>query len=232
MERRAFLKLCAGTAALSAPLPALGKAAPRFYERVKLVDSHERPVHASALPVNRNFIFHYPYSGTPCFLLNLARPAGGTVTLATEQGQHYDWPGGVGPANSIVGYSAICAHRLAYPTREVSFISFRGQVDKNSHAHANTIHCCAEHSEYDPARGARVVGGPAKQPLAAILLEYDNAADELFALGTLGGELFNDFFLKYEFRLALEYGDQARQPVASTTVVKELRSFCRQEINC
>ena len=70
------------------------------------------------------------------------------------------------------------------------------------------IHCCSEHSQYDPAEGGRVLAGPAPQPLAAILLDYDAAADELYAVGTLGGEMFDEFFAKYEFRLALEHGGQ------------------------
>jgi len=41
------------------------------------------------------------------------------------------------------------------------------------------IHCCSEHSQYDPAEGARVVAGPAPQPLAAILLDHDPASDAL-----------------------------------------------------
>jgi len=33
----------------------------------------------------------------------------------------------VGANHSIVAYSAICAHRLTYPTREISFISYRDE---------------------------------------------------------------------------------------------------------
>lgn len=32
---------------------------------------------------------------------------------------------GVGPGASIVAFSAICAHRMSYPTRNVSFIDYR-----------------------------------------------------------------------------------------------------------
>ena len=76
------------------------------------------------------------------------------------------------------------------------------------------IHCCADHSVYDPSAGARVISGPAPQPLAAILLEYDTEHDELTAIGTVGAEQFDAFFRKYDFKLALEYGaGKARQPV-------------------
>jgi Rieske Fe-S protein len=225
--------MCAAGAALIAVQAfASPSARPRFYERVRLHDVHNAPILASALAVDRNYIFHYPYAGTPCFLLNLGRRVGEAVTLKTEGGEEYKWPGGVGSAHSIVGYSAICAHRLAYPTRQISFISFRESVAENSHATARTIHCCAEHSEYDPANGARVVAGPAKQPLAAILLEHDARSDELFAVGTLGGELFDAFFEKYDFRLAMDHGPGAKNAVTQSTVVTELENFCRQEVRC
>jgi len=77
------------------------------------------------------------------------------------------------------------------------------------------------------------VSGPAPQPLAAILLEYDAGRDTLAAIGTLGAEQFDAFFRKYEFKLALEYGEgKARRPVGGATVVKELAQYCRQTIQC
>ncbi len=93
------------------------------------------------------------------------------------------------------------------------------------------IHCCAEHSQYDPADGARVVAGPAPQPLAAILLEHDAKTDELAAVGTLGGEMFNQFFAKYEARLTLE-GAALRVPAAASCEVRELENYCRQQVKC
>ena len=107
-------------------------------------------------------------------------------------------------SGSIVAFSAICAHKLAYPTREVSFIRY--QKDRSSTSGGAVIHCCADHSVYDPAQGARVVSGPAPQPLAAIVLEHEPASDELVALGTVGAEQFDAFFGKYDVRLEFEYG--------------------------
>jgi len=146
---------------------------------------------------NRNFIFHYPFAGTPCFLLNLGKPTKPSAQLKTRDEQTYEWPGGVGAGHSIVAYSAICAHRLTYPTREISFISYRGEKSAGSRF-AQVIHCCSEHSQYDPAEGAKVLAGPAPQPLAAILLEHDPTSDGLFAVGTWAGSCFNEFFSKYE----------------------------------
>jgi len=81
--------------------------------------------------------------------------------------------------------------------------------------------------------GARVVAGPAPQPLAAILLEHDPARDELFATGTLGPEQFDAFFAKYAFKLDLEYGGRrVRAPVGPTSVVRELAQYCRNTVQC
>ncbi|MGH8622527.1 MAG: (2Fe-2S)-binding protein, partial [Burkholderiales bacterium] len=192
-----------------------------------------RPLRAASLVAGRNYIFHYPFESTPCFLLNLGRRTVSGVQLKTEDGSTYEWAGGVGPSRAIVGYSAICAHRMSYPTPQISFISYREKSTASRIMRPNTIHCCSEHSEYDPAAGARVLGGPAPQPLAAVLLEHDAGSDALHAVGTLGGEMFNTFFAKYEFKLALDYGSgKMRQPVAGRTVVMELQQFCKQQVRC
>jgi Rieske Fe-S protein len=224
--------LACGASAFAASLPAASAdASPRFYARARLVDPAGGPLKARALPANRNFIFHYPFAGTPCFLLNLGKPTKPFAQLKTADQQTYEWPGGVGADHGIVAYSAICAHRLSYPTREISFISYRDEMSAGS-KFAHVIHCCSEHSQYDPAEGAKVLAGPAPQPLAAILLEHDPKSDGLSAVGTLGGELFNEFFNKYEFRLALDHGGHARTVVESRCIVSELTQYCRQQVRC
>ena len=231
MERRDFIRFCAASAA-SAGVPALAAdARPQLYGRVRLVGENGAPLHAKAIPAQRNLIFHYPYASTPCFLLNLGRPARAAALLKTADHKPYEWRGGVGAQRSIVAYSAICAHKLSYPTRDISFISFRAEKTRGNR-HANVIHCCSEHSQYDPAEGGRVLAGPAPQPLAAILLEHDAASDELTAVGTLGGEMFNAFFAKFEFRLALDNGGAPRRPVSGSAVVTELENYCRQQVKC
>ncbi len=232
MQRRDFVKFCAASAAAAGapPLPARDARA-HFYARARLVDESGAPLRAGAVPARSNLIFHYPYTATPCFLLNLGRRVGPSARLATADQRAYEWQGGVGPLRSIVAYSAICAHRMAYPTRDISFISFRREKSARNR-HANVIHCCAEHSQYDPAEGARVVAGPAPQPLAAILLEHVAGEDALYAVGTLGGEMFEDFFAKYRFRLELENGGAPRQPVDGSCVVRRLEDYCRQQVKC
>jgi Rieske Fe-S protein len=231
MERRGFIKFCAASvAALGAPEVA-ADARVHLYSRARLVDEKGAPLLAAAVPANRNFIFHYPFAATPCFLLNLGRPARAGAKLKTVGGEPYEWTGGVGAARSVVAYSAICAHKLSYPTRDISFISYRTEKSARNRI-GNVIHCCSEHSQYDPAAGGRVVAGPAPQPLAAIVLEHDSRTDELHAVGTLGGEMFAEFFEKYAFRLSLEHGAAARAAVSGSCVVHELENYCRQQVKC
>ncbi|HEX5091916.1 MAG TPA: (2Fe-2S)-binding protein [Burkholderiales bacterium] len=231
MQRREFIKLCAAAAAAGNAPGVSADARPRFYARATLVGPDGQPLRASRLPENRNLIFHYPYAATPCFLLNLGHPVSGLARLKTDDGRPYEWQGGVGAKRSIVAYSAICAHRLTYPTREISFISFRTEKTPGNRF-ANVIHCCSEHSQYDPAQGGRVLAGPAPQPLAAILLEHDPARDELAAVGTLGGEMFDAFFDKYAFRFSLEGQREPRAPVAGSAPVVALERYCRQQVKC
>ena len=233
MKRRSFLGSCAlvgGAASLGCMSGAFANAPVRLYARTRLVDAQGRPVRARALAAETNYVFHYPYASTPCFLLRLPKVAASAVNLKREDGASYAWTGGVGPERSVVAFSAICAHKLAYPTRDVSFIRY--QKDKSATSAGSVIHCCADHSVYDPSAGARVVSGPAPQPLAAIVLEHDPATDAIHALGTQGPEQFDAFFRKYEFKLGMEYGSKAKAPVADRAVVSELATFCKTTIQC
>ncbi|QIM52127.1 (2Fe-2S)-binding protein [Hydrogenophaga crocea] len=239
MDRREFNAACAtgaaalASAALGAPAWAASAQA-RTYARALLVDELGQPIKASRLVAQTNYVFHYPFEATPVFLLDLGKPAVPT-RLQTKGREAYEWPGGVGPKRSVVAFSAICAHQLVYPTRELSFISFRKGPVANPQTPSkgnDLIHCCADHSQYDPARGAQVLGGPAEQPLCAVLLEHDARTDQLTATGTLGGELFDAFFKKYEMKLSLETGSSGRKAVAERSVVRELERFCRNPVRC
>lgn len=229
MERRGFIKFCAASVAALQAGELAADARVQPYARAKLVDEKGAALRASSIPADRNFIFHYPYAATPCFLLNLGKPVRATQ-LKTQSGEAYEWKGGVGAQRSVVAYSAICAHRLSYPTRDISFISYRTEKSARNRI-ANVIHCCSEHSQYDPADGARVVAGPAPQPLAAIVLEWNQANDEIDAVGTLGGEMFREFFDKFGFKLQMEHGSP-RATVAGTCVVQELDNYCKQQVKC
>lgn len=239
MQRREFMKLCSASAAACAtPMAATAFAdnppvnpSSQRYNKVKLVDRDGVPIKLKALKSNHNYVFNYPFESTPCFLLNLDKPVQSKVALKTEGGKDYDWPGGVGPKKTLVAYSAICAHKLAYPTDQVSFISFKTKAGKAS-KQANVISCCADASVYDPYAGAKVLSGPAPQPLAAILLEHDPKTDEIWALGTFGGEKFNEFFQKYDFKLSMQMGGKAKDKVKDTARLVELTAYSTQTAQC
>lgn len=234
MQRRDFVLGCAVAAAadgVAFTRSARAEEAPRSWSRALLVDEADRPLKAADLPQRRTLLFHYPFVGTPAFLIDLGRATRRDVALATSEQQRYTWRGGVGPRESIVSFSAICAHRMAYPTKAISFISYRDERSPVSQR-GQVIHCCSEHSQYDPADGARVVAGPAKQPLATIVLEHDPGSDALYAVATLGGELFDDFFESFPMQLALEFEGRERTPVGERARVVPIERYCRQLMRC
>jgi len=232
LKRRDFVQVCAASAAgATLPTPANGALSARAYPRAKLVDEKRAPILLAQLRVGVNYVFDYPFSATPCFLLRLDRPAAGGVLLKTDAGETYKWEGGVGADKAVVAYSAICAHKMTYPTRQVSFIGYRDSPSPVA-GKGKVITCCSDRSVYDPSAGARVVSGPAPQPLATILLEHDAKKDEIYAVGTFGGEMFEEFFRKFEFRLQMEMGPRARSAVEGTTVVRELATYSTQWAQC
>src|SRR6476659_3167951 len=233
MKRRDFVQVCAASAA-GVALPeanAANKLSARMYKRAKLIDERSQPVRTDALKDGVTYVFDYPYSSTPCFLIRLDKPTTAGIPLKTETGFDYVWEGGVGAGRNIVAYSAICAHKMTYPTKQVSFIGYRSEPSPVA-GPGKVITCCSDRSVYDPAFGARVVSGPAPQPLATILLEHDAKADEIWAVGTFGGEKFAEFFSKFDFRLQLEMGNRAREAVEGTATVKPLESYSTQWAKC
>lgn len=211
MRRRGFVRACAASAAWLSGVRYVAANDLKFnaYERVQITTTAGAPLRASDVAQNRSLVFNYPYVSTPCFLLNLGTPLNEPITLRTEAGATYTWLGGVGRDASVVAFAAICAHKLSHPAKSVSFINFRSESvayydhQQIEQQREQVIYCCSEKSVYDPKRGAAVLGGPAKQPLATVVLEVDGD-DQLFAVGMLGGELYDAYFEKFGFRLALE----------------------------
>lgn len=229
-DRRALMHgaaCMAGAWAATGALPAVAGTA-RDFAPALLVDERGDPFRAAALKPGEAWLFNYPFAASPVFLLRLDRPVK-PAELQTEDKARYTTPAGVGPQSSIVAFSAICSHQLMYPTPAISFIGLRKGVGKEP---AHVIHCCGDDSRYDPAAGARVLAGPAPQPLAAVPLAWDAAADTLRAQGVVGGDRFDAFFEKYAFRLEMERGGQARSRAAATTVVRPASRYSRQWQSC
>ncbi len=233
-NRRCFLK-AGGLALAMQALPAL--ATPHARTPARLVGRGQRPLTTAELVPDEAYVFHYPYVSTPCFLLDLGEPLE-PAELRTEDGQVYTWPGGVGPRRSIVAFSAICSHRMSHPAPSVSFINYREErvryLDKaeQERTEAGVIYCCSERSVFDPRHGARVLGGPAPQPLAAVTLAYHEDGDGLTATGTAGGALFERFFERFGMRLMLSHGPRYQEPVGEWSRVRPAADFSSNQMRC
>ncbi len=240
-DRRKFFKICGSyIAALSAapPASAATASAARLYNPV-LLTRNGNPMGARDFEVGQVYIFHYPYVTTPCIIFNLGESTDAQYQLTTEAGQRYAWTGGIGPQRSIVAYSAICSHRMTYPAKSASFLNYRHSkvvfFDENRTRQEKNkiIYCCSERSVYDPTEGARVIGGPAPQPLASIQLQYSDRDDSISAIGTTGGELFEQFLDKFEFRLQLDFKvvDVAQQTVEQVEL-QTIEEFTDIVVHC
>jgi len=233
MKRREFVKLCGSAIALVYANPnLLAKPSSKAisYKKVLLVDNAGKPIKASMLKAGSAHIFHYPYVGTPAFLINL----GNSVDAQTVNGadSSYQWPGGVGANKSIVAFSAICSHQFSYPSKSISFINY--QADKSKVAGKDhVIVCCAHQTVFDAQRGASVVSGPTKKPLTSILLEHDAKTDQLYAVATLGEEQYRDFFRAYKRDLIQAFGrGKAKQEVEKNSHVVSMEEYTSQRVQC
>jgi Rieske Fe-S protein len=239
--RRSIIRLCSSfltALSVSPELFALPAQPVKRFHPVLLTDSYHKPLNCNELVTETEYIFHYPYKSTPCFLIDLGKPVTGGNDLYTEKGERYIWKGGAGPGKSIVAFSAICAHRMTHPSPAISFIGYRKQpvgylTDKMEvEQRASVIQCCSEQSVYDPSTGAEVLGGPAPQPLAAIELEYQDNGN-LYATGVYGGTLFERYFEKFGQRLMIEYESLDYESIVDTkTVVQPLDQFTRRKMEC
>ena len=259
MDRRKFTRLCssllAGASSLSLSQRATLAAAEEAGENVStdsaIVEAMSQLVHESGDPVSsdsliegRAYIFHYPYRTTPCFLIKLSPSAetasnGPTAVVLTDRnGFSYEWQGGVGPGASIVAFSAICTHKMSHPARPVSHLNFRPEqkvyFDRTGEKQtaSQLIYCCSEHSVYDPAIGAKVLSGPATQPLAAIQLQL-SPDNTLNATAMYGGNMVAEFLERFGFRQAMEQGisDPYTKTGAQATVV-EAENYSELQILC
>lgn len=241
MHRRSFIKICGAAAAMAGLdqrlVRSVEAAELKDFARVKLVDGDGKPLKAALLSDYDAYIFNYPFKGTPCFLINLQKEAAQDVALTTQHQEAYRWRGGVGANRTIVAFSAICSHQLAYPAREASAINYVATKSKLAEEgnikDSGVIVCCAHGSVYDPAQGAKVLTGPATQPLATVALEHDKNSDELYATGVFGGLLFEDFFKAYKKELIEAYGPGvSHEPVSDTAITVPMAAYTKIQIHC
>ncbi len=232
MDRRKFVKLCAGGAAmLAAGLRAAQAKDFTDFPRVRLTDAAGAPLKAAALTGEQAYVFHYPFRSLPCFLIDLGKAAAGPQNMKAEWGE-YAWPGGAGPGKNLVAYVAVCSHQLSYPDKDGSEIRYA--AGKSALAgKSGTIVCCAHDSVFDPAAGANRLHGEAEYPLAAIRIEHDAADDGLYATGLAGVELAERFFRVHKRRLIVEYGPGVyREPVGEVAPAIPFDKYTASASNC
>lgn len=234
MKRRDFSRVCGSMiiAASSYPTRLIAQTTKVSYQRCLLKSGASETLKTDNIKIGEPYLFFYPYVTTPCLLINT-----GKSLTTNEESQ---WQGGVGPDKSIVAYSAICSHKMSHPAKEISFINYRhdpvtyfNHEEGKSVEQAGLISCCSERSVYDPSRGAKVLGGPAPHPLAAIELEYDASTDQLHATGSYGTDMYDRFFDMFGFRAAMEHEiSDPKTPSTEKVSVYKLSEYTRQTIKC
>jgi Rieske Fe-S protein len=204
MDRRRFVKLCAGSATLLASgVPAALADDFTDFPTVRLTDAKGIPLKASALTDKEAYVFHYPYPSLPCFLINLNK------SVPT--------PGGVGKGNNIVAYVAVCSHQLSFPEKELSVIRYAAKKSEFAGA-SGMIVCCSHGSVFDPAAGAKRLRGESSDPLVAVRLKHDPSNDGLYATGLSSMPVVERFYTINKRRFIEEYGPGVyREPVGNTS---------------
>ncbi|MHB1083351.1 MAG: Rieske (2Fe-2S) protein [Thiobacillus sp.] len=207
MDRRRFVKVCAGSAAMAlANWDQMAVAAGlEAFPAAKLTNKSGVPLKGAEIPTGEALVFSYPFEGVPCFLINLGdRPSKSNVSLKNEGGE-YQWQGGSGSNGRFVGFVAICTHQMSYPQPRISYLRYAASGSELAGG-PDKIVCCAHGSVYDPAEGAKVVIGPAPMPLMPVSLVYDPISDELSADGIMGMEFIKRFFKTYKADLIARFG--------------------------
>ena len=239
MDRRNFLKIAAGGAVVAiAPSTITGRlyaseeALFQSYEKVQLVDNDGKPIKASSLKKETNYVFNYPFVGTPSILLDLGEKTAENITLKSEDGEEYLWKSGVGVNRSIVAYSAICSHQLAHPTPDDSFLQYLPRGKKTMACKESGVMVCSSHlSAFDAKKGCKQIAGPAEQALASIVIEIDKD-DNIWASAVLGPDKFHDYFKAFKPELKKYYGGKrkAKKRVKDNALTVTLNEYTKEII--
>lgn len=239
MERRNFLRLSATSAMAVAVAPSLitqklyaeDGSLFQTFEKVQLKDAEGNPMRSAALAVEENYIFNYPHAATPSIMVNMATPAEKEIKLKAENGTEYVFRGGTGAKGTIIAYSAICPHQLTYPKKSMSMFQYVGEKGKTLAYDKGGVFVCTSHlSAFEPHQGGKVVGGPANQGLASIILEIDDD-DNIWAVAVLGPVKFQEFFDAFKQDLKAEYGRRgAKKLVKTEATVKALKDYTAEII--
>jgi arsenite oxidase small subunit len=238
MDRRRFLKVMgAVTIVAVAPstitqtLYADDGSLYKTYDKVKLVDNAGNPIKASMLKKETDYVFMYPFMGTPCLLVDIGEATNKDVKLKSEDGKEYIFKGGVGKNNSIVAVSAMCQHQLTHPNPKESFLNYVPKNKKTMACKCSGVFVCSSHmSAYDAKNGSNIIAGPATQGLPNIVLEVEN--DEIWAVGVLGPERFHDYFKFFKSEFKETYGNwrKAKKKVKGESATMLLSEYSKDII--
>lgn len=239
MDRRNFLKIAgAGAMVAVAPSTITGRlyasegALFEAYEKVQLVDKDGKPIKASSLKKETNYVFNYPFVGTPSLLIDLGEKTAKDVKLKSEDGEEYVWKGGVGKQESLVAYSAICSHQLAHPTPDDSFLQYLPRGGKTMACGQSGVVVCSSHlSAFDTKRGCKQIAGPAEEALASIIIEVDKD-DNIWASAVLGPDKFHEYFKVFKPEMKKYYGGKrkAKKRVSGDILTVALTEYTKDII--
>ncbi|RLA66472.1 MAG: sulfur oxidation protein [Epsilonproteobacteria bacterium] len=239
MERRNFLRLSGTSAMAVAIAPSLitqklyAENGDMFqtFEKVQLKDADGKALKASSLTKEENYLFMYPHVATPAIMVDLLKPAAKDIKLKAEDGTEYVYKGGYGAKGTIVAFSAICAHQLTHPQKSMSMFQYVPTTGKTlAYDKAGVFVCTSHLAAYDPQQGGKVVGGPATQGLASIVLEIDKD-DNIWAVAVMGPEKFQAFFDAFKKDHRAEFGRRgAKKLIKTETKVQALKNYSAELI--
>ncbi len=215
-SRRGFLKALIGLSAVAA-VGGVGKGAIQniitpavglngfpetmlYWNDPSTPNSAPVPLKVSAFPEMsaQVWVYYYPLSDEPNFLVKFPNPVPSSSVLIEATGQTFTSPPGVGPNQSLVSFSAICQHLGCippiihyYPPNSLSQLPPNVQTSLNSeNKKYGVIHCNCHGSTYDPFKGASVITHPTYKPLPNVVLSYDSISDSVFAKKLVGPAVF------------------------------------------
>ena len=239
MERRNFLQLSATSAMAIAVAPSLipqklyaeDGSLFQTFEKVQLKDAEGNALKSKALIKEENYVFMYPHAATPAIMVDLLTPAGKDIKLKSEDGVEYIYKGGTGSEGTIVAFSAICAHQLTHPQKAMTMFQYVPTTGKTLAYDKAGVFVCSSHlAAYDATQGGKVLGGPANQGLASIILEID-ADDNIWAVAVLGPDKFQEFFDAFKQELKAVHGRRgAKKLVKEEVKVEKLKNFTAEMI--
>lgn len=124
------------------------------------------------------YLFSYPTRDIPCLLLKTGKSI----------------PSGVGPDKDLVSYVMICQHARYYGTiyippkeeRNKEKLTYLKTVPPNIlelYPEKSLLYCPAHAGIYDLERDGEVLAGPPFCSLCKVVLEYDDASGDIYAVG-------------------------------------------------